>query len=303
MTSASTAPAERTKPRGLAELPPLRRVRSRAPRVDLSRFPDFLMIGPQRTGTTWLYHNLRQHPQLFMPDVKETYYFSTLGQPGHPHFRFPFLEDYLDFFRDSAWRRVERHYDCLRQSFTFFRPRIFGEATATYATVDDDVLADITALNPAVKAIVLLRDPVDRAWSHAKKDLVRNAADPAGVPAAEFIQFLEKDSQRRRADYATILQRWEEALQPGRLHVDSYERIAGDPRGLLADIARFLDVTPHALFLNRHLRDRINPSREFAIPDPVRAHLEAQLANDRAIYRQLLEKYAPASRRGAPSNR
>ncbi|HIE71114.1 MAG TPA: hypothetical protein EYP98_13585, partial [Planctomycetes bacterium] len=34
---------------------------------DLSKFPDFLIIGPQRTGTTWLHENLWQHPQVFIP--------------------------------------------------------------------------------------------------------------------------------------------------------------------------------------------------------------------------------------------
>lgn len=273
-----------------APVPALRRIQTRHPRVDLRRFPDFLLIGPQRTGTTWLYRNLRQHPHIFMPDVKETYYFSTLGQPEHEHFRHRYLEDYLALFHDTTWRRIERHYDCLRQSLRPFCPRICGEATATYATLDDDIIADIATLNPDIQAVMLLRDPVERAWSHAKKELIRDAADPTAVPVEKFLHFFEKQGQRRRGDYASIIDRWQGHLKPGSLYIGDYRRVAEDPAGLLRDLARFLGITPHALFFNRHLRGRINPSREFPIPDAVRAHLESQHATDRATCRKLLER-------------
>lgn len=41
-------------------------------------FPDFLLIGPQRTGTTWLHRNLILHPDIYMPPEKELYYFNNL---------------------------------------------------------------------------------------------------------------------------------------------------------------------------------------------------------------------------------
>ena len=45
----------------------------------MSRLPDFLGIGAQKSGTTWLHHNLSQHPGVWMPPVKELHYFD------HPH--------------------------------------------------------------------------------------------------------------------------------------------------------------------------------------------------------------------------
>ena len=41
------------------------------------RFPDFLCIGAQKAGTTWLYDNLKKHPDLGLPDVKELHYFDS----------------------------------------------------------------------------------------------------------------------------------------------------------------------------------------------------------------------------------
>ena len=48
-------------------------------RLKSGRLPDFLCIGAQKSGTTWLYHNLKQHPQVWLPPVKELHYFD------HPH--------------------------------------------------------------------------------------------------------------------------------------------------------------------------------------------------------------------------
>ncbi len=44
------------------------------------RGPDFLVIGAQRAGTTWLHRVLRQHPALWLPPLKELHYFDSLHQ-------------------------------------------------------------------------------------------------------------------------------------------------------------------------------------------------------------------------------
>ncbi len=47
-------------------------------------YPDFVGIGAQKAGTTWLYHNLRAHPEIWMPPRKEIHYFNRMGEerPG-----------------------------------------------------------------------------------------------------------------------------------------------------------------------------------------------------------------------------
>ena len=115
----------------------LRFVTSKASDLDLSVFPDFLIIGPQRTGTTWLHRNLKEHPQVFVPFQKEIYYFNNLPQPTHHPADLPPVEPdlqwYLEkFHADEEWMAT-REKRCLQR---FGEPpdlQIRGESTATYA--------------------------------------------------------------------------------------------------------------------------------------------------------------------------
>jgi len=259
---------------------------TRSDRPDLRKFPDFLILGPQRTGTTWLFFNLHLHPEILLHRMKETYFFSTLGRPGHPHFRYPCLEDYLASFDEPIGERLKKHYTCLRKSLSLYRPKVIGEATASYALLPDEVIAAIVACKPDIKGIIMLRDPVERAWSHAKKTLVRGKSEAVGFE--KFCEYFESSGQRQRADYPSMIAAWKRHLAPGNLYLGRYDRIAGDPKPFLEEVERFLGVTTKALFFNRHLTIKLNPTSGDRMPEKIRGFLEMVLAKDREAYRGLL---------------
>ena len=262
------------------------RIPTKTDRPDLRNFPDFLILGPQRTGTTWLFFNLHLHPEILLHRMKETYFFSTLGRPEHANFRYPFLEDYLESFDEPVSERIKKHYNCLRKSLAFYAPKIIGEATASYAVLPDDVIAGIVAMKPGVRGIIMLRDPVERAWSHAKKTLVRGHDGPVGFD--RFRDYFESASQRQRADYPAMIAGWKKYLAPGNLYLGRYDRIARDPRPFLEDVETFLGVTTRALFFNRHLTIKLNPTSDARMPDDIRGFLEEFLAKDVEAYREIL---------------
>jgi hypothetical protein len=168
--------------------------------IDLSRFPDFLIVGPQRTGTTWLHAHLRFHPEIFLAEPKELFFFSRLKTRDHPRFQSDDLSWYLRFFEDPTWRWLAKNAVTLWRQRTTYHPRVRGEATASYAALDRDVIDEIAALNPEIKVIMMIRDPVDRAWSHAKKDLVRKTKRRVNeVPESEFRAFFTDPYQRQCA--------------------------------------------------------------------------------------------------------
>jgi hypothetical protein len=276
----------------ISSLPPLHKVRCRGGSADLSRFPDFLIAGPQRTGTTWIYHNLIQHPHIFLPPTKEIYYFSTLGRPDRKRYRFDYLEEYLGIFEEPFRARLKKTYDCLRKCGTLYTPRLFGEATATYATLEDEVIEDIACLNPKIRIVLMLRDPVERAWSHAMKELVRPAEPGEQVGTEQFLAFFQQPGQLKRAAYRDMVDKWRRYLPADQIYLGDYAEIGRAPRAFLEDLCIFLGTEMPAKFPENHLHERINSSTQNrVIPPDLLQWLEEHFREERAEYWRLLEEF------------
>lgn len=100
--------------------------------------PNFLIIGAEKGGTTWLYEKLRRHPEVYMPRVKELYFFNNDGGEG----------------KTREW--YEKHFEAA--------PAV-GEATPKYM-YDEHAPRRIADMVPDMKLIVCLRHPTDRVHSH-----------------------------------------------------------------------------------------------------------------------------------------
>ncbi len=112
--------------------------------------PDFLIIGTQRGGTTSLYNYLADHPAIGAASIKEVHFF-----------------DSQHFEQGMAWYRA--HFPSALQKYYLERTQkrefITGEATPYYL-FHPHTARRVASLLPAVKLIVMLRNPVDRAYSH-----------------------------------------------------------------------------------------------------------------------------------------
>jgi hypothetical protein len=111
----------------------------------------FLIAGVQKGGTTALFDYLGEEPGLSLSRVKEVHFFDDEG-------------------RDWA----QPDYGAYHAGFPAFDGRLRGEATPIYLYWRRS-LERIAAYNPAMKLIVVLRDPVERAWSHWKMEFARGA--------------------------------------------------------------------------------------------------------------------------------
>ena len=255
---------------------------------DLRFFPDFLIVGPQRTGTTWLHAHLRFHPQIFLAEPKEIFFFSRLKNRDHPRFESDQLDWYLKFFTEPVWRWAAKSLLCLRRTGRLYRPIVRGEATASYAAMDADLIDDVVALNPGIKVMTMVRDPVERAWSHAKKDLVRKTGRRVEeVPIDEFKAFFEDGYQVRCASYAVNHERWRSRLEPGNLFVGFFDDVVGRPARVLRDAMDFLGVDSGDRYISGDVDEQVNPTVGSVIPDECRAHLELVLADQIAGMEQL----------------
>jgi len=268
---------------------------------DLSSFPDFMAIGPQRTGTTWLGEQLKFHPQVFIPWQKEIHYFNNLEYPEfHPKSLPPVDKElgwYLDQFKiPEDWRR-RREKDCLRETGRRFDPCAFGDLTATYAAaVHEGIIEDILTLNPALKIIVLVRDPIRRAWSHANKDLcTQRGRAVEDVPCEEWLEFIRNEYQVECGKYTTWLERWRKFVPAENLLIQPFRRIKEDPRGLLIRVHEFLGLDVSEKFVGPTVERRkaglpegmdAKATRASDIPDEVRDALEELFGDEIARLRE-----------------
>jgi hypothetical protein len=242
---------------------------------DLSLFPDFLIVGPQRTGTTWLHAHLRFHPQIMLSEPKEIFFFSRLKNPQHPRFESAELSWYLRHFREPLARRLAKSAVTLRRCREPYRPIVRGEATASYAAMDTDLIDEVVALKPDVRVIMMIRDPVDRAWSHAKKDLVRKTGRRVDqVPAEEFREFFRDEYQVSCARYVRNHDNWQERLRPGHLYVGAFEEITRRPHDLMLEVMSFLGVRSDPRYISSDVHEEVNPTAKSSVPLEYRAYLE-----------------------------
>lgn len=181
------------------------------------RFPDFLGIGGIKSATTWLYENLRGHPDVYLPPMKELHYFNL-----RRHRR---LKWYVAHYADAG-------------------SRLTGEITPGYSLIGRGQVQRIARLMPEVRLILMIRNPIDRAWSHAVMTLARKQDRPAElVPDAEYKAFLASDRCREAGDYDAIIDRWTTHFPPNRLHVTFFDHVERDPVAVLRAVFAHLGLT------------------------------------------------------------
>jgi lipopolysaccharide transport system ATP-binding protein len=254
MTSRRPQPRSRTSflvGRAKATLrPPLRRFRMVTRRSRI--LPSFLIIGAQRAGTTSLFHYLARHPDIAEPHgleasvawTKELHFFDEKFDKG--------ADWYRSFFPLEIWRRTAR---------ALGRDLIAGEATPYYL-FHPLVPGRVAATLPDVRLVALLRDPVDRAYSHYQM-MLRTGREHLSFEdalAAEDERLVgERDrllsgehrsphhrhrAYQARGFYAEQLERWFEHFPRDQLLVLRTEDLLARPAAGYARVLAFLGARP-----------------------------------------------------------
>jgi hypothetical protein len=203
--------------------------------------PNFLIIGAQKSGTTALYHYLKQHPQIYMSPVKEPHFFALENE--ELDFRGPRDQEILS-------QMVVTDFGAYRELFrNVSSETAVGEASAGYLH-SSRALGRIRRYVPDAKLIAVLRDPVEGAYS-SFLHMVRDGREPL----SDFEQALRAEKTRIRDNWGPIwhyrqkgfyygqLKRYFEAFGRDQVKVYLYEEdLKGDPLGMLQDIFRYLGV-------------------------------------------------------------
>jgi hypothetical protein len=211
--------------------------------------PDFLVIGAQRAGTTWLHRVLSQHPELWLPPVKELHYFDKLDTrrtafdpKERKRVRLsglksmdPWLLRYWFGRRDDDWYGRLFH-DAKAKGF------ITGEITPAYATLNEKVLRRIHRMNDKIRLIFIMRDPVDRVWSAVNNAARKGVADASTVETA--LERARETGAQARSAFADTIARLEAIFPRSQVHYCFFEDLRDRPDALTADVLTFLGVEP-----------------------------------------------------------
>lgn len=266
---------------------------------------DFLGLGAQRTASTWLDRCLRQHPQLYLPEVhKEIHYFNRLAGRAPPSMRVTSVlggvlgtdEAAREWRTKVFWslarirsrhglsiagaralvRAVSFHApgrkddDWYRRQFTHGVGRVKGEITPAYALLDDSVVRHATSLFPDVKLIFILRDPVSRSLSQLRLRWAESRRHHR-APPADLAAFLTSRSVIDRNDYLRTIDTWGRYVPPERFLIGWYDDTLADPEGVMRRVTAFLGVDPedrHVLAAARS-RARIQAAGDLHVPPEV----------------------------------
>ena len=217
---------------------------------------DFIILGGQKCGTSTLHEVLKDHPSILLPNNKEAPYF--LGTQ--------FQEKHWDrFYRDNYKQKQER--------------KIVGKITPQYLS-DPDSAYHIYSHNPNINLIVILRNPIDRVYSHYKMCYRR------GLTSSPFeqkvIEWISHENLRKSRDLQSFYKNeaeccvaWSEYCRQLNHYLPFFPRnntlviftdtLANSPNILFESIFQFLEIDPTftsdkigKVFFKGGLKDRLD---------------------------------------------
>ncbi len=184
-----------------------------------STFPNFLVVGAARAGTTAFYHGLRQHPDIYLPVRKEPQFFTTQWGRG--------ISWYASLYAEHRGERA------------------VGDASNSYSyagVADERTLERMrSVLGEDVRIVYLVREPVQRTYSHYL--YYRHFS---GHEQRAFEEAIEANPiYLGSSDYPRWIDLYAEAFGAERVHVEVFEDFKRDPNATYRRVFRFLGVEEH----------------------------------------------------------
>jgi hypothetical protein len=180
------------------------------------RLPNFLYIGPDKAGSSWLHEVLIRHPEIYLSPAKDLYFFDRYFDRGIPWYA-------------RQFEAADEHQ------------RIVGEICQDYL-FHPQAAQRIDGVLGEAQLMVTLRDPADRAFS-SYLYMLKHGIDPG-----TFAEALTKRPELvEHGRYATGLRRYLGLFDKQSIHVAVFDDLVADPQGFIDDVLRWLDVAPFTL--------------------------------------------------------
>jgi hypothetical protein len=228
--------------------------------------PDFICVGMPKAGTSWLFDQLQYHPDFWMPPVKELQYLN------HAFPKLKNVEKHLRLFERRAARARKgarskrRPGDACDERFlkeaqalsgrpmdisryaALFRHKgdlLSGDISPPYSALSDEVVVQLARLLPDVKVLLLVRDPVERAWSNLCMSHRRGNFDSGLLEDPNrFRSFFEEEKLDERLFPTRIAERWSRCAPNVRFRHFLFDDISAGAGRVRQEILLFLGANP-----------------------------------------------------------
>lgn len=232
--------------------------------------PNFLIIGAARSGTSTLYHQLQNHPDVYLPRNKRP----------EPHF----------FFKATEYKRGLAYYS--ERYFSDWKgEKAVGEASTSYlfGKGTPELVADAL---PDVRIIVMLRNPIDRAysnyWHTVSSGLDNLSFEEAisredertiqleGTPLAEIKPF----SYLARGMYWKQVENWLRHFDRSQMHFIIFDDFKVNQAIVISDALKFLGLSPDILEVDNKRIDNSSKPQGVEIPESTRELMRRYFEKD-----------------------
>lgn len=226
---------------------------------------DFLGIGAQKAGTTWLSQMLSKHPNVQFPGGKEVHFWDQHYKNG---------------------------YDWYEAIFSGKSPVKKGDITPAYAILPPDKIAEVKHYYPNLPLIFVMRNPVERAWSSALMALSRAEMTFEEASDQWFLDHFHSSGSLKRGDYETCIKNWLAHFPQGQLLLICNKEIAARPRDVLKATAQHIGIDAHFFdsLPQETIQTRIFSSQKHALRPALAAELEKVYAAKRAAFDAYLKE-------------
>jgi hypothetical protein len=258
--------------------------------------PDFIGIGAQKAGTTWLYDMLAQNPSIWLPPLKEVHYFDYLGAPeARKAKRSAHIEKVAGMLERGRTDKGSDSDGAAKAAFMrslagghlltpewygsiFDYPgakgRIKGEITPAYLELDENRMAVLAGMLPETKFVLIIREPVARTMSQLKMAAARSKV-PAGQEP-DWALLLKKIKTNTRGNYQSAIPLWRKSVGADRLLIRPFGMVKNDPAALLRDIEDFIGAGRFDGY--EAMTEPSHKTREAQVPDWVVNEVETMAA-------------------------
>ena len=248
----------------------------------------FLSAGAMKAGTTWLYNQLKDHPDIYFTPEKEIHYFANKvgieNQLNRKH-RVEKLKNQIDRLKNGNLKFLAEHTEELawyalyanqgevtnqwyESLFTFNEQKKYCAVFSNlYCLMDEDGWDNVRKTAKNIKVIYTVRDPFKRLWSHYKfhQKWVGNEDGTLDATFNDFKSLLNQDFFWRNAQYADNYLRLKNNLNEDELLVLYMEDTIKNPVDSLERIQNFLGVEISLPELE-NLDKKVNATKSFNLP-------------------------------------